>query len=224
VQHLDLEIDFASWPFAPHMAAHSFNDVADVPIQIIEGAMPAEIEEHLLDRGAETQVVRVVAAVRRRRRFDVLRGDGRPDKDEVVVEVTPVHHLAENRVEKGLGKFWLLVADQAPDVEQLDVLPGLVIGELIAEQRANVADGLFNPIVIELNAIPHRLLGAGPIGLLETLLRTQRGFAKQTVVLVEALDDDFGRVACESAVQGDFSHGLLPEIKNPSIVATAQVF
>ena len=115
VQDLNLRVRFRLRPLTKALlgAAH---DEADVAIEILEGALPAEIDDDLPD-GVEQAVLRgVVAAIGRRRRLNVFGRHRRASEDVVVVEVGTVQDLRAHRVEKGLGKFGLLVVDQVANV------------------------------------------------------------------------------------------------------------
>ena len=50
-------------------------------------------------------------------------------------------------------------------------------------------DGFGNAVIVELDTLAHGALHAGPVGLFETGLGGGGAFAKQTVMLVEPLDE-----------------------------------
>ncbi len=190
-KHLDLEVRFGPGPFA-EMALHGVEQVADVAVQVGERAVPAEVQKDLPQRRLHAVAQRVVAAVGGRIRFDVIGRDGRPEEDEVVVEIGAVHDPAEHRVEEGLRQFRLLVLGEQADVVQLGMAPGQVVHRLGAELAAQPFDRLGHALVVELDALLDRVLLSQPGAGLEPPLALLAGLAVQPVVLVEPVQDRLG--------------------------------
>jgi hypothetical protein len=155
-------------PSTPFRRAH---DVIDVPVEILEGALPVEIDDDLPDRVAQAALRWVVAAVGRRVRLDVRGRYGWTGKDVVVVEIRPVQDLRANRVEKGLGEFRLLVVDQLADVEQLELLPGRIVERSGSEVGAQQLGGFADPFVVGTDALAHGVMDTLPVSRLEQQLR-----------------------------------------------------
>jgi hypothetical protein len=115
----------------------------------------------------KSNLVRVIAPIGRRIRFDVLGRNCRPHENEVVVEVGAVQYLAEHRIEEGFRKLGLLVVGQQSDELQLGLLPDDVVEAVRIELAMQSFGGLVNAIVIELYAIAHGLLHLLPARLFE---------------------------------------------------------
>ena len=204
-EHLDLEIDFAARHFA-QVAEDGPVNVVDIAAEIGEGPLPAEVEQDLAHRAAQAVVlVRVIAAIGWVAvGFQILGRDGRADEDEIVVEIGPVQDLGGHRVEKGFGQFRLLVVEQQADVEQLDLLPGRILDFFDGEFTVQAFDALIDPVVVEADALAHRLLAALPVGLLEAVAGLAAALAKQRVMLVEALNQRQRDLVCVvAAVKAD---------------------
>jgi hypothetical protein len=62
------------------------------------------------------------------------------------------------------------VVVEQPDVDQLDLLPGLVVDLLGMEFAMQLVDHLGDAVVVELDAVLDQLVDAVPVGLLEQRL------------------------------------------------------
>jgi hypothetical protein len=78
-----------------------------------------------------------------------------------------VQDLRAHRVEEGLGEFGLLVVDQLPDVEQLELLPGRVVERSGTEVCAQQLGGLADAVVVGTDALANGVMNALPVGGLE---------------------------------------------------------
>jgi hypothetical protein len=107
-EHLNLQVCLP-WGNAAQMGRDAAQDIVDVAVQIFELPIPIEIDEHLRDRHAKSGLVGIVASIGGRVRLDILGRHGRPDENEIVVEIGPVHDLAEDGIEECLCQFRLLV-------------------------------------------------------------------------------------------------------------------
>jgi hypothetical protein len=202
-EHLDLEIEFAVG-HALQVAADGVIDVGNVAFEIGERSLPLEIADDLADRAVQAVGIGVVAAVGGRLvGFQVLGRDGRPDEDEIVLEIGPVQDLGGHRIEEGLRQFRLLVVEQQADVEQLDLLPGGVVQVLGIEFVAQALDAFIDAVVVKADALADRPVHARPVAVLETGLGLPAGLAEQRVVLVEALNQRQGDLVGVRAVQSD---------------------
>ncbi len=108
VEYLNLQVCLP-WGNAAQMGGDASQDIVDVAVQIFELPIPIEIDEHLRDRHAKSGLVGIVASIGGRVRLDILGRHGRPDENEIVVEIGPVHDLAEDGIEECLCQFRLLV-------------------------------------------------------------------------------------------------------------------
>ena len=87
------------------------------------------------------------------------------------------------------------MVDQQADVEELGFLPDLDVQGVDVELRPEARDALADTLVVEADPLLHRVLGLGPGGRLEVLLRPGTRRPEEPVVLVEALDQDGGDLA-----------------------------
>ena len=130
----------------------------------------------------------VVAPVDGRIGLDVLGRDRGAHEGEVVVDVGALQHPGDDRVEERLGELRPLVVDEEADVEQLRAAPDGIVERARVELRHAAARRIPHPLVVEADALPHRLLRLWPLGDLEAVLRLGARLAEEPVVPIEALD------------------------------------
>jgi hypothetical protein len=118
-----------------------------------------------------------------------------------------MQYLAEHRIEEGFRQFGLLVVGQQADELELGLLPDGV-AQIIRMKLAMQAFGrLPDTIIVELDPVAHRLLDLLPARLLETPLGKGRTLVKETIVLVEAVDQNLGNGFGDQVVSGSGGHG-----------------
>src|SRR5687767_1763706 len=196
------------------MWAQRADHVAQVALGVFPAVLQIEAGADLPQRGAQSALERVEAAVARRLALEVLGGDRRPPEDEIVVVVAPVQDLAGDRVVEGFGAFRLPVLVQQTDVGELDARPQGLVALGLGEAAAQLGDCLLDALVVHLNALARERLQRRPCGLLVEPARLDRGLSKQPVMAVEALEDrarDLGRKIYAAA-----SFGFFCESKNCS--------
>ena len=205
---LNLEIDFT----ARHALQEVMNcliNVVDIARKIVKRPVPLEILDDLANRATQAVILGVITAIGLGLvTLDVFGGNARPNKDEIVVEIIAVQDLGRHRVEEGLGQFRLLVIEQQPDIEQLDLLPGSVVDRGGIELVAQALDAFIDPVIVKADALLDGLVHAQPVSLLEPGFRFTAGLAEQRVMLVEALNHGQGDLVCVGAVEADgYFHG-----------------
>jgi hypothetical protein len=146
---------------------------------------------------AQAALRRVVAAVGRRVRLDVLGRHRRPGEDVVVVEVGPVQDLRADRVEEGLGEFGLLVVDQAADVEQLELAARWRRRAKRRRSWPQQLGGLADPLVVGTDAPANGGMDALPVSRLEEQFGLLTVGPDQLIVPVEAIDHRLGNALGE---------------------------
>ena len=169
--------------------------------------MPREVLDHLPDRRAQAKLHRIIAAVGRRVGLDVLGRRRRAGENVVVVEVGAVQDLRTHRVEEGLGEFGLLVVDQVPDVEQLQLLPGRVVDRCGTEIGSKEVGGLGDPLVVRTDSLANGHMHALPVGCFEEFLGFSTVTTDQLIVPVEAIDHRLGNALGEHVLGSGNVHG-----------------
>ena len=186
------------------MPANGVINVVHIAFEVGKGTLPAEILHDLADGAAQAVFVDVIAAIDRIGiAFQVLGRDGRADEDEIVVKVGAMQDLGCHRIEEGFGEFRLLVVEQEPDVEQLDLLPGGIVEIFGIELVAQARHALIDAVVVKADPFLDGLVHAQPVTVFETRLGLAAGLAKQGVVLVEALNHGQGNLVRVGAVKAD---------------------
>ena len=179
-------------------------NVIDVAFLVGERTRPSKVADDLANGAAQAVVVYVIAAVSGLAvGFEVFRGDGRADEDEVVAEIVTVQDLRCDRIEKSLSQLGLFVVKQQADVKQLDLLPGSIVDGFDFEFVAQALDAFIDAVVIETDAFADCGMDPRPIAVFEAILGLPAGLPEQGVVLVEALDHCQGDAMCIGAVEAD---------------------
>ena len=108
------------------------------------------------------------------------------------MHVRALQHPGDDGVEERLGELGLAVVDEQADVIELRPAPGRVVERSRVELVAQPLDALPHAVVVEADALLHRLLRLRPGGNLEALLRIGARLPEEAVVAVESLDQDVG--------------------------------
>lgn len=142
--------------------------------------------------------------------LDVLRRDGRPQEDEIVVEVRAVQDARAHRVEEGLGALGLVMVGQQADEVQLDLAPDFVVDVLGVVLVFQDDRRLAHTLVVVGDAVALQLLQALPVAGLEQRLGPHAHLAEQAVVLVEAVEHRAGDVEGDLRREklGKMGHGV----------------
>ncbi len=208
-QHLDLMVGLAN-ERSRRALAEGGQDIDEVAAEIGEAHLELEVEDDVHQRVAQPVLQRVVAAIGRRIRFDVLGGHGGPHEDEAVVEVGAVQDLAGDRVEECLGALRLLVVDEHADVVQLDALPECIGAAALEPGRAELVpdalDRLEHAAVVVVDAVARQVAQRQKIAGFEMAFGRARAVAKQCVMAIEALaqrlGDRVGRLVGDGGTHG----------------------
>jgi hypothetical protein len=202
-EDLDLEIDLAA-RHAVQEAVHRHVDMFDIALQVGERTVPVEIRDDLAHGAAQAIFLGVIAAVGLAVvAFEIFGRNGRADENEIVVEIIPVQDLGRHRVEEGFGQLRLLVVEQEPDIEQLDLLPGRVVDARRIEFVAQALYALVDAVVVETDAFLDGLVHAQPVTVLEARLGFAAGLAEQRVVFIEPLNHGQRDLVRVGAIEAD---------------------
>ena len=193
-QHLDLEVRLLLGPLPAEVREQALHHAVDVAVEVGVRTRPTEVAEDGGEGRAQSRLLRVVAAVGRRARLDVLRRDRRADEDELVPGVGAVEHAPHDGVEEGLGELRALVVDEPADVVELGFGPCLPVDRLRCELVPQARHGLLDAVVVEADPLAHRVLDPGPVARVEPVLGRGARPAEEAVVAIEALDERLGDV------------------------------
>ena len=134
-EHLQLVVGLGRRQLAVEVLEQGLQEEVDVALEVRERTAPAEIGEDLEQRRPQPAFVGVVAPVDGRLGLDVLGRDRGPHEREVVVDVRPLQHPRDDRVEERLGELGPLVVDEEADVEQLRAAPDRIVERPRVELR-----------------------------------------------------------------------------------------
>jgi hypothetical protein len=189
-EHVNLEVR-GFFEFAERVV-NGLHQATDVAREVFERRLQLEVRDDALERGGEPVLAGVVGAVGGLRGgfvvLDVLRRDGGPHENEVVVEIRAVQDLAADRIEERLGALRLLVAREQADVVELDLLPDFVVDVLGVVFVFEQLDAFFHALVIRRDALARETLQAMPVAGFEQLFCTDGCVAEDPVVPIEAFE------------------------------------
>jgi hypothetical protein len=200
------------------MGFNAAQDEIDVAIQILELTGPCEVQENLANRGAETRLIGVVAAIGWRIGFDVFRGNRRTDENEIVVEIGAMQYLAEHRIEERFRQFGLLVVCQQADELELGLLPDGIAQIIRMKLAVQTFGRLPHTIIVELDPVAHGLLHLLPARLLEAPLGEGGALLKEPIVLVKAVDQNIGDGFGDQVIRGTAGMADIPNSSIPAIL------
>ena len=166
-QYLDLQIGLRRRPPGGKIVVDRAQHTGQIAAQAGKRQRPGKITHDLPHHLAQTAGRRIVTTITRRIRLDIFGRNGRTDENEIVVEVIPVQHAGEHRIEKGLGQFRLLVVGQQANEVQLGLLPDFIIQQIGMKFVMQPANRFLHPFIIKLDTVADGLLHALPVRALE---------------------------------------------------------